>query len=155
MPRPPKPRRVGFYPTITYFNPAGVPAAEAGEIIIGVDEWEAIRLKDYLGIDQQESAEYMNLAQSTFQRILASARTKLATAIVEGKAIRIEAGNYQIVGHWFCRKCGHQWETVLEAERRMHQLCPSCGTEQTNQHLGHGWGPPQWAGPGRRRRGGR
>jgi len=155
VPRPPKPRRVGFFPAVTYFSPAGIPESEAGELIIGVDEWEAIRLKDYLGIDQQESAGYMNLAQSTFQRILTSARTKLAAAMVEGKAIRIETGGYPIVGHWFCQKCGYQWESVLEAANKIPRLCPSCGTEHANQRHGHGWDSPSWPGPGRRRRGGR
>lgn len=122
-----------------------------GEVKIGLDEWEALRLKDYLGLDQQKSAEYMNLAQSTYQRILTSARRKLVSAIVEGKAIRIEMGNHQITGYWFCQACGFEWEAVLDAERKMRQLCPSCGTEQLNQfRFGHGWGPPPWAGPGRR-----
>ncbi len=152
MPRPPKPRRVGFFPTVTYFSPGGVQVPEAGEIIINIDEWEALRLKDYLGLDQQESAEYMQLAQSTFQRILTSARTKLAAAIIEGKTIRIEFGNHKIVGRWFCHSCGYEWENLLDAKRGRNQLCPSCGTEHSNHHHGHGWGPPPWAGPGRRRR---
>lgn len=153
MPRPPKPRRVGFFPTVTHFIPAGVPEPEAGAVIIGLDEWEAMRLKDYLGIDQQESAGYMNLAQSTFQRILTAARTKLAAAMVEGKAIRIEAGGYRIVGRWLCQECGYQWEDVFEAESKTRRLCPSCGTEYANGRRGHGWDTPSWPGPGRRRRG--
>lgn len=130
--------------------PAPAPVPGAGEVKIGLDEWEALRLKDYLGMDQQEAAEYMKLAQSTFQRILTSARSKLAAAVVEGKSISIEPGNYWIIGRWFCRSCGNEWEAFLDAERKMRQLCPSCGTEQAGQHRsGHGWGPPPWAGPGR------
>lgn len=136
MTRPPKPRRVGFLPAVTFFRPDGVPATGAGEIVIGIDEWETIRLKDYLGLDQQEAAEYMQLAQSTFQRILTAARNKLASAVVEGKAIRIGFGEYQIVGHWSCQACGYKWECLLDPKRIMHCLCPSCGAEQVTHHSG-------------------
>ena len=59
------------------------------EVVLGLDEFEAIRLKDSVGLGQEECAARMDLAQSTFQRILTNARVKLATALVEGKAIRI------------------------------------------------------------------
>ena len=96
VPRPIKPRWVEFVPSVTYFKPVGVPMAELDEVTLGVDEVEAIRLKDYVGLDQEECAMRMNLAQSTFQRILTGARTKVASALVDGKALRIEGGNYLV-----------------------------------------------------------
>ncbi len=151
LPRPRKPRRIGFFPTATYFKPGGGQVPEPGEIIINVDEWEALRLKDYLGLDQQVSAEHMKLAQSTFQRILNSARIKLATAIIEGKPVRITYGEHQLIGHWYCQSCGCEWEKIIEENRIKEQFCPSCGRRHQNRHR-HGWGPPPWAGPGRNRR---
>jgi len=155
VPRPPKPRRVGFLPPVTFFNPAGASIEETGEIKLNLDEWEALRLKDYLGLDQQECAGYMELAQSTFQRILATARTKLASAVVEGKPVRIQGGDCRFIGYWFCQACGHEWETFVDPEMKRHRLCPLCGAEQADpRSLGRRWGLPK-AGPGRRRRRGK
>ncbi len=156
MPRPPKPRRVGFIPSVTCFKPSGVPMMQIDEVRIGLDEWEALRLKDYLGLDQEECAKYMNLAQSTFQRVLASARAKVASVIVEGKALRIEGGNYQVDRRRLCRFCGCEWEDPLISEGKMRPLCPSCGMEEINRPgPPYGPGPPPWAGSGRRRQRGR
>lgn len=79
----------------------------------------------------------MNLAQSTFQRLLTSAREKLTRGIVEGKAIRIEGGPYHLVPRTFvCPKCGRRWRREVEgqaagtgeAEARAESNCPSCGS---------------------------
>lgn len=60
------------------------------EVILTKEEMEAIKLKDFDGLEQTEAAKKMNISQSTFQRILSSARIKLTEAIVEGKALKIE-----------------------------------------------------------------
>ena len=59
-----------------------------------VEELESIRLKDLLRLSQEEAAERMGVSQPTFHRILSEAHRKIAEAFVEGKAIRIEGGNY-------------------------------------------------------------
>jgi predicted DNA-binding protein (UPF0251 family) len=60
------------------------------EIIeLSTEELEALRLKNVKDLSQDEAAEKMKTSQSTFQRILASAQKKVATALVEGKAIQI------------------------------------------------------------------
>jgi len=99
MPRPPKPRRVRHRPGITYFKPAGVPLRDLEEVVLTVDEVEALRLKDVEGLDQDACARQMGVAQSTLQRILAGARTKLSRAIVQGKAVRIEGGFVEFIDH--------------------------------------------------------
>ena len=107
MPRPTKPRRVEFVPTVTFFKPAGVRMRDLEEVSLGVDEVEALRLKDLLGLEQEECAERMNLAQSTFQRLLTGSRAKISRAIIEGKAMRIEGGNYLVCKSTFpCKECG-------------------------------------------------
>ncbi len=92
MPRPPKARNVAHRPEYTLFKPAGVPARQLGEVLVTVDEFEALRLKDMVGWDQEQCAGAMGVSQSTLQRMLTSARTKITQALVEGKAIRIEGG---------------------------------------------------------------
>jgi uncharacterized protein len=89
MPRPCKRRRVRGRPNSSYFKPAGIRKIELDEIILDNSEFEAIRLKDSLDLEQNECAVKMNISQPTFHRILSSARKKLADAIVNGKAIKI------------------------------------------------------------------
>jgi predicted DNA-binding protein (UPF0251 family) len=60
------------------------------EVIFTKEEMEAIKLKDFDGLEQTEASKKMHTSQSTFQRILVSARIKIAEAIVKGKALRIE-----------------------------------------------------------------
>ena len=94
MPRPITPRRIGFQPDVTYFKPAGKKLIELEETILSMEEFEAIRLKDLEGLEQEEAAKKMNVSQPTFNRVLKSGRKKIAEAIVKGKAIRIEGGTY-------------------------------------------------------------
>ena len=89
MVRPIKPRKVMFAPNVTYFKPRAVPLSMLKEVDLGVDELEAIRLCDLKGLDQTKAAKKMRISQSTLGRILTSARRKVAKALVEGKAIRI------------------------------------------------------------------
>jgi predicted DNA-binding protein (UPF0251 family) len=96
MPRPLKCRRVAFLPEATYFKPAGIPLRLLDEVILSVEEAEAIRLKDLEGLEQEQGAEKMNISRPTFQRVLASARQKIADALLNGRAIRIEGGNFEV-----------------------------------------------------------
>ena len=96
MSRPSKCRRVEFLPNVTYFKPAGVPLRELEEVSMSVEEAEAVRIKDLEGLEQEQGAEKMNISRPTFQRILASARQKIADALLNGKAIKIEGGNFEI-----------------------------------------------------------
>lgn len=95
MVRPRLCRRVRFNPNVTYFKPRGIPLRELEEVILPVDEYEAVRLKDLEGLEQEECAKKMNISQPTFHRLVLSARKKIADAIINGKAIKIEGGNYR------------------------------------------------------------
>jgi len=90
MTRPRMCRRISFKPMAHYFKPQGIPMRQLEEVILTKEEMEAIKLKDYDNLEQIEAAQKMNTSQSTFQRILASARVKISKAIVEGKALKIE-----------------------------------------------------------------
>ncbi|MBD3155397.1 MAG: DUF134 domain-containing protein [Candidatus Aenigmarchaeota archaeon] len=98
MPRPRRRRNVSFEPEITYFKPAGVELRNLEEINLTFDELEAIRLKDKEDLTQEEAAEKMNISQPTFHRLLSSAREKIANFLVDGNSLRIEGGDYKMVG---------------------------------------------------------
>ncbi|MFH0875364.1 MAG: DUF134 domain-containing protein [archaeon] len=95
MVRPRRCRRILSEPNYTYFKPRGVPLGELEEAILTIDEYEAVRLKDFKGLEQEDCAKKMNISQPTFHRLVLSARKKVADSIVNGKALRIEGGNYK------------------------------------------------------------
>lgn len=77
-------------------KPAGVPARELEEIHLGFDEAEAIRLADLEGLYQEAAARSMGVSRQTFGRIVEIARKKIADAILNGKALRVEGGEVRI-----------------------------------------------------------
>jgi len=132
MPRPTKWRRVGFLPEITFFKPAGIPLHALEEVILSVEELEAIRLKDLEGLEQEDCAQKMQISRPTFHRILGAARKKLADALLNGKAIRIEGGNFEMAIRRFrCRKAGHEWNVPFdEMVKRPPSRCPTCKSDE-------------------------
>lgn len=96
MPRPRRIRRIFFNPRITYFKPAGVMLRHLQENILTKDELEAIRLIDLEQIEQKKVAKQMKISQPTLSRLLTSARKKIAEALVDGKAIKIQGGVYKM-----------------------------------------------------------
>ena len=96
MPRPKKPRFVSGYPTLTAFTPQGVPIT--GEVFLSVEELEAIRLSDFEGLDQEAAANLMEVSRQTYGRILARARRIISEALITGKALRVEGGDYEFRG---------------------------------------------------------
>lgn len=144
MPRPRCCRRVCFEPEITYFKPAGIRMIDLEETNLTVDEFEAIRLKDLQGLEQEEAASKMNISQPTFHRLIVEARKKVADALINGKAIKIEGGNYKMnqprnrrQGRGFgfggpatecvCPNCGYKEQKQIRIPCRSTK-CPKCGS---------------------------
>lgn len=141
MSRPPKCRRVAFLPGVTYFKPAGIPLRALEEVRLSVEEAEAVRLKDLEGLEQEQGAEKMNVSRPTFQRVLASARQKIADAILNGKAIRIEGGNFEISPLRFRCANSHEWEVPSQAiAEGSPQLCPVCNEPSVEPLVPAGFG---------------
>lgn len=90
MPRYKSHRCINFDPKTTYYKPRGIPMKFLKEINLELDEFEAIRLKNYEGLYQERAAEKMKISRQTFGRILESAHKKIADALINGKAIRID-----------------------------------------------------------------
>jgi len=99
---------------------------QLAEVVLRIDELEAVRLKDLAGLEQEQCAELMGVSQSTLQRTLTAAHTKIAEALVMGKAIRIEGGKVQPTDPMPCdtamphrgRRHGPPWATNDSATNR-------------------------------------
>ena len=87
-------RTIRFFPEITYFKPAGIPLKNLPEVILTMDEIEAMRLAELEDLDQEEAAKKMKISRITFLRILHSAHKKIAESLIYGKAIRMKGGEY-------------------------------------------------------------
>ena len=95
MGRPARRRRVDQLPFAECFKPRGIPMSELEEVVLTVDEFEAVRLGDLEGMYHAEAAARMGVSRQTFGRIIGVARRKIAEALVVGKALRIEGGSFQ------------------------------------------------------------
>lgn len=95
MPRPCRCRRIGQQPRCTYFKPAGQRLKNLKEIQLTFEELEAIRLHDVQDLTEEQAAKKMQVSRSTFHRVLVSAQKKIAQALIEGSAIKIDGGNYK------------------------------------------------------------
>ncbi len=133
MARPKKCRWVKMEPGVTFFKPQGVPLAALEHTVITVDEMEAMRLSDFLGLNQEEVAKQMQVSRPTVTRMLARAHRAVADALTHGKAIRIEGGDYRLVGQFLeCRFCGH-YEATVTAEGGAPQACSKCQSQNFGQ----------------------
>lgn len=118
-------------PQVRYFKPAGVPLRSLQEVRISIEEAEALRLKDVEGLEQQVCAARMKISRTTFARILNVGRRKMAQALLNGKAMRIEGGNFEMAVQRFRCDSGHEWELPFDRlPANSPQRCPACNTEQ-------------------------
>ena len=134
MSRPFKCRRIAYMPGVTYFKPAGMPLDALEEVLLSLEETEALRLKELEGLEQEKGAEKMNVSRPTFQRILASARQKVADAILNGKAIRIEGGNIELAQNRYRCRGGHEWDA-----ENIPETCPECNTPEVHSIITNGF----------------
>ena len=155
MPRPRRIRRIFFNPRITYFKPAGVVLKDLQESILTKEELEVIRLVDLENVEQNKAGKKMKISQPTLSRLLKSARRKVADALINAKAIKIQGGNFEMVqprgmgmrrmagaggrgrmggvaagpgGVCKCPKCGYE-EPQIRGVPCMNKKCPKCGAK--------------------------
>lgn len=126
MSRPISLRKICHPPLYSYFGPASEPRTRREEIVLSLDELEAVRLADHEGLYQDEAAEKMGVSRQTFGRIIETGRKKIAGAIVTGKAIRVEGGEVDIRGKgmYHCYDCHFSWKHIGR-----HKICPQCGSD--------------------------
>ena len=128
MSRPEKLRCVAQLPSVGFFKPVGISVSALENVRLSLEELESIRLKDLEGLEQEESAQQMRISRPTFHRVLESARKKLADALINGKAIQIEGGNFELAQRLFrCGDDGHEWNVPFEMlAKRVPLSCPKC-----------------------------
>jgi len=105
LPRRPCCKRVEELPGVTYFKPRAVPLSVLEEVVVSVEEFEALRLAHQEGLYQQEAAARMGVSRATFGRVLDLAHRKVTRALVEGCALRIEGGSFTTAGMEYCERC--------------------------------------------------
>lgn len=128
MARPKCARCVKNMPNTTFFKPRGIPLVELEEVTLAFDEYEALRLADLEGLYQEDAAVRMNISRATFGRIVEAAHRKVADALINGKAIKIEGGVVKMAQKrmFQCSDCEHSWEVPFGTGRPA--ACPQCGS---------------------------
>ncbi|MBN2228046.1 MAG: DUF134 domain-containing protein [Candidatus Thorarchaeota archaeon] len=129
MPRRKRHRIVTREPPVSVYKPAGIPAKELDEILVTIDEFEAIRLADFEGLSQREASVEMHISQPTFNRVLSSARGKVAKMLVQGFVLRIEGGRYVLTdgsGTLECLDCG----ATMDMSSEDKSTCKQCGSKR-------------------------
>lgn len=98
------------------------------EVVLTLDEFEALRLADLEGKNHSEASKFMDISRPTFTRLIERARCKLADGIINGKLITIEGGKYKMASlrKFKCYTCNHVWELPHGTGRP--SSCPSCGS---------------------------
>jgi predicted DNA-binding protein (UPF0251 family) len=124
-------RKVLNPPPIKGFKPYG---PETGRqwpdpVYLLYEEYEALRLCDYDGYNHHQASVIMGISRPTFTRICASAREKIATAMVEGRTITIEGGKVYFDSNWYhCARCGCYFNNPERDKPIGH--CPLCGSNE-------------------------
>ena len=129
--KPRKIRDVSFPPKVVFFKPHGIPLREIEIVNLTIDEYEAIRLADYENLKHYEAAKKMNISRPTFTRLLESAHKKISHSIVEGKAIRIEGGDFKFSANIFqCKRCG-QFQNLQKEDKS--GSCINCNSDELKE----------------------
>ncbi|HAK45383.1 MAG TPA: DNA-binding protein [Spirochaeta sp.] len=147
MPRPEKDRIVNTPPLFNSFKPTGFVKSGLKQVIISLDEYEAIRLADNMGLDHSEAAQRMEISRSTFTRLIEKARKKVSSFIIEGTELVIEGGNVHFRDNIIrCMDCEHMFKINFNEK---FDNCPSCGSSNLiDMAGGYGHGRCCSKGPG-------
>jgi len=128
MARIKKQRTVESPPLFSAYKPSGVMRGALQQLPLALDEYEAIRLADYQGLDHAQAADEMDISRSTFSRLIEQARRKMALFLIEGKELYIEGGNIHFKGNVIrCQGCGHMFNISIE---KSISDCPECGSSK-------------------------
>lgn len=99
MPRPRKYRRICSMPLTDGFKPISLNSALNGEVVLNIDEYEVIRLIDFENLTQEQCAVQMVVSRTTITSIYDAARFKIADALINGKRLVIDGGEFILCEH--------------------------------------------------------
>jgi len=139
MPRPENNRIVFEPPLFGEFKPVGIPGKSLDQILLTLDEYEAIRLADFNGMSHEEAALEMEISRSTFTRLIEKARKKIAEFLVRGKILTIEGGSIHFRHNIIqCSDCGYMFK--INMGQNLNE-CPECNSRNLfNLAGGYGHG---------------
>ena len=134
MSRPTKKRLVGALPPSSGFFPEG--REDNPPVNITLEEYECLRLLDYLGMTQEECAVKMQVARTTVQALYLAARRRIAGALVEGRPLSISGGSYKLAP--CCEASPHPSRLASKkGENIIMKLAVTYENGQIFQHFGH------------------
>ncbi|MHA1167320.1 MAG: DUF134 domain-containing protein [Candidatus Hodarchaeales archaeon] len=113
---------------VVHFKPAGIPIRDLEVIVLSDVELDCLRYADLDDEKQTESASKMSISQPSFSRHLKIARRKVADALINGKALTIETGQFPVIKTRFfkCVNCNNSWGLSVGTGRP--ESCPKCGS---------------------------
>lgn len=122
MSRPVHSRKIQTPPRMMGYRPFGIEKCRTGSLILKLEEFESVRLVIYMMYSQEEASKLMNVSRPTFTRIYNNALKTISTALIEGKCLKIDGGNFSFDNEWFrCRKC----HKIIEG-KESHIRCNNC-----------------------------
>lgn len=131
MPIETKIKKIYSFPPYSQYKPPRIPMNKLQQIIISLEEFEALKLVDYENQPQRKAALSMDVSQATLNRLLKSARNKIAKGLVNGYALILEGGKNVLPCRIFkCGSCSHQWSPE---EQGFPKKCPICGSEEVSR----------------------
>lgn len=140
MPRKTRCRRVEISPGTTSFVPLNKRMDNMDDMVLTLEELEAMRLKDIEGLTQQECAERMEISRQTFQNIIDSARKKVAVALINGLSITIKGGYFKFpYCEIECRSCHAIYSVQYPQDRKVCPICNSSRVYCNNMHKCYRW----------------
>ena len=139
MARPRNNRIVKVPPLFSEFKPFGVTGRDLAKIYMSLDEYEAVRLADNIGLSHLEASQEMGVSRSTFSRLVESARHKISEFIITGKMLTIDGGNIHFSKNIIkCFDCGHMFNINIDEHI---DKCPECNSSNLINiagNYGHG-----------------
>ena len=118
-------------PNNLYFS--DIESNNKNTIILTISEFEAMRLRHYVNLNQKNAADKMGVSQPTFSRILEKAHQKTTQALFEGKEIKIYGGNIDLkrsFNGYGCLECDYEWEDKMASKDRNVE-CVQCSSRKT------------------------
>lgn len=126
MPRKKRFRRIQVPPVIKGMSVYGVRGRKSNEVVLHLEEYEAIRLLDYQNLTQEEAAVFMDVSRPTLTRIYEEARNKVATAFVEGRDLLFKGGDIYFDKNWY--KCDSCQASFSDYSNEVEK-CPVCNSD--------------------------
>jgi predicted DNA-binding protein (UPF0251 family)/DNA-directed RNA polymerase subunit RPC12/RpoP len=119
-------------PTVLKFSPSDT-SQSTGENSLKLEELEAIRLKDLIGLDKKIALNKWR-SHARLSSDLLSRREKNRRQPGQRKSIQIEGGHYtRNICPVRCLDCGREWsESLEEIEQKKAKvaICPKCRSKR-------------------------